>query len=691
MLLFMKRLLHIFILAVFCLLPASAFAEGEWTIYASYHNPTKAVKVGSKIFALANGDLFSYDTEDTSVETYDKSNALSDFGIFDIAYCAATKQLVILYENGNIDVMGEDGECENMSDLKTGSLDNKTLKELSISGNEAFISVGSSLLVVNLEKYYFEDTFKFSKAITSCVASDKYIYAKTADGAYVGDRSLNLLNTNNWVFKTTAELNSDSNYKAMKNENVSDATALATAKNNIPDSPAHNWSYKLNMIGNRLLVAAGHFYFTKVSDYAGCAMKYEDGKWTTFDADGPVEAVGEFVYRNVSDVVQDPNDPEHHFLGTARSGIYEFRDYKFVKNYTYTNSALTSILPDNKNANCYVRVTALNYDKQGNLWMCNNQTETVVKILKPDGEWVQYHYDEIAMKPTWDNTYFDSRGLAWLNCRRTTNEYGASGMLVINTNGTIDDTGDDSHRFISTFSNQDGTSYTPDLWYGMTEDLQGTIWFGNTHGIFTTTIADNPFASDFRLTQIKVPRNDGSDLADYLMSNVPVRCIRIDGANRKWIGTLNNGVYLLSADGLETIHHFTEDNSPLISDAINDIAINAETGEVFIATASGLCSFKGDATEAEETLAKNALKVFPNPVRPEYAGDVHVTGLAFNTDVKIANAAGKLVYEGISNGGRFDWNCCYKTGKRVASGVYYILCTDEEGKKGACAKVVIVK
>ncbi len=189
---------------------------------------------------------------------------------------------------------------------------------------------------------------------------------------------------------------------------------------------------------------------------------------------------------------------------------------------------------------------------------------------------------------------------------------------------------------------------------------------------------------------MKVPRNDGSNLADYLLNNVPVKCIRIDGANRKWIGTVNNGVYLLSADGIETIHHFTADNSPLISDVINDIAINAETGEVFIATDMGLCSFMGDATEAEKTLERNAIKVYPNPVRPEYAGDVHITGLAFNTDVKIANAAGKLVYQGTSNGGRFDWNCCYKTGKRVASGIYYVLCTDEEGKKGACAKILII-
>lgn len=684
----MKYYLYIFILYIL-FFASSAHAESEWTIYASYHNPTKAVKAGDRIFALANGDLFSYNAEDTSVETYDKTNALSDFGIYDIAYSSATKQLVILYQNGNIDIMNADGEVVNMPDLKTGSLSDKTLNNLCVVGKEAFISASSALVVVDLQKYYFENTFKFPVAITSSVASSKFIYAKTSNGAYVGDRSLNLLNMNNWVFKTKAELDADSKYKEMKNENVADAAALATVKNNVPDSPIYNYAYKLNMIGNRLLVAGGNFYYPH-NDYTGCAMKFEGGKWTAFDDTEPLAKFGSLAYRNVADVVQDPNDSEHHFLGTVRSGIYEFRDYKYVKNYSFSNSPLQSILPDNARADCYVRVTGLAYDKGGNLWMCNNETDTVVTILKADGKWVRYYYNETKAKPTWDNTYFDSRGLAWINCRRTTNEHGPSGLLIINTNGTIDTQSDDTYRFLTTFNNQDGTSYSPDLWYCVVEDLDGTIWMGNTHGVFTTTIADNPFESSLRLTQIKVPRNDGSNLADYLLSNVPVKCIRVDGANRKWIGTVNNGVYLLSADGIETIYHFTKENSPLIDNEINDIAINGETGEVFIATPSGLCSFNGDATDAEKTLASTSLKVYPNPVRPEYSGDVHITGLAFNTDVKIANAAGKLVYSGVSNGGRFDWNCCYKTGKRVASGIYYVLCTDEEGNKGACAKILIV-
>lgn len=689
----MKHFAYIFSLILLEVFANSSrcFADDDWTIYASYYNPTKAVKMNGLTFVLANGDLYSYDPEDESLRTYDKTNALSDFGIYDIAYCATTKSLIILYTNGNIDVLNADDTFSNMSELKTATLDDKTLNQLSIAGNEAFISTNSGLVVANLKECYFENTYKFGYAVTSTLANSKYIYAKTKNGTYYGDRSLNLLNLNNWVLKSASELAKDDNYNSLTNENTSDEEALAVAAKNIPDSPVRNYSYKLKSIGNRLLVAGGNFNYPEV-DYKGTAMKYENGRWTAFEEEGPIELMTEKYYINVTDVVQDPNDPEHHWLGTKGSGIYEFRDYKYVKNYTCTNSGLSSILPTDKHANWYVRVTGLNYDKSGNLWMCNNQTDTIVKILKADGKWAKYYYAEVEGKPTWDNTYFDSRGWAWINCRRSTSSTGNSGILVINTNGTIDDQKDDNHRFIATFKNEDGTYYTPNLWYCAVEDLSGTIWVGNTAGIFRTTTPEEIFDGDeVTLEQVKVPRNDGSDLADYLLSNVSVKCIAIDGANRKWVGTTDNGVYLISADGLKSIYHFTIDNSPLISDVINDIAINGETGEVFIATDAGLCSYKGDAVDPEETLSSSSLKVFPNPVRPEYSGDVHITGLAYNTNVKIANAAGKLVYEGTSNGGRFDWNCCYSTGKHVSSGIYYALCTDEDGKKGAVAKILIIK
>ncbi len=673
-------------LGLVLLLATNSLLADEWKIYASYHNVTKAVKTDSRIFVLANGDLFSYDSEDNMVELYDKTNAQSDFGIADIAYSAECKKLVLLYENGNIDLLGMNGSVWNMPDIKKNSLSDKTLNELKVVGGEALISLNAGLALINLNEGYFVDFYTFGSKVTNATIENGKIYAKTAAGVMEGDRSKNLLDGNNWTKMAASTVN----FGQTTAEKEEAAALLEQVKNIVPNSPVRNYCYKLNMVGNRLLVAGGNFHYPNI-DRAGTVMMYEDGKWSAFDEEAITASVKAREYMNVTDVVQDANDSQHHWVSTRTSGVYEFKDFKMVHHYDSDNSPLTSILPDVATYYLYVWTSAMAQDPQGNLWMCNDQCDTIFRVLKKDGSWKSLYFEEIAKKPTWDNTIFDQRGWAWSTCRRTTNEFGASGIFVINTNGTIDNTADDKHRFLSSFTNQNGDSYSPDLYYCVTEDLDGTMWMGCTHGIFITRTPENIFDSNFTLTQPIVPRNDGSGLGDYLLSGVPVKCIVIDGGNRKWVGTTENGVYLLSADGMETIEHFTTENSPLISNEINDMAINGETGEVFIATPKGLCSFQGDATDPATSMKSSSLKVFPNPVRPEYQGNVHITGLMYNSDVKIVSAAGKLVAEGTSVGGEFSWNCCYNNGRHVASGIYYALCTDEDGKNGAVAKILIIK
>ena len=323
--------------------------------------------------------------------------------------------------------------------------------------------------------------------------------------------------------------------------------------------------------------------------------------------------------------------------------------------------------------------------------MCNTECDTIVRVKKADGTWKAFYFEEIAGYPTFDYTVFDSRGWAWINSRRSTPFGHHAGVFVFDTNGTLDDTSDDRHKLIGAFTNQDGTPYAPDLFNCITPDLNGAIWFGNSLGLFVSYNPGDVFKQNFHLSQVKVPRNDGTNLADYLLNGVNVKCITIDGGNRKWIGTSGSGVYLISHDGLETIHHFTVDNSPLISNNIYSLAIDGQTGEVFIGTDRGLVSFMGDATEPESEMDDDLLKVYPNPVHPDYQGQITITGLMFNSNVKIVNAAGRLVHEGTSVGGEFTWNGRLSSGKRAASGIYYVLATDEEGNEGATTKFLIVR
>ena len=189
---------------------------------------------------------------------------------------------------------------------------------------------------------------------------------------------------------------------------------------------------------------------------------------------------------------------------------------------------------------------------------------------------------------------------------------------------------------------------------------------------------------------MKVPRNDGTNFADYLLSGVDITCIAVDGGNRKWFGTNGNGVYLISDDNMTQVQHFLANNSKLLSDNIESIAINDQTGEVFIGTDNGLCSYMSDATATNDNMTKDNVYAYPNPVRPDYTGLITVTGLSMNADVKIVTANGVLVAQGTSNGGTFTWDGRDLNGDRVASGVYMVMTATSEGKKGTVCKIAIV-
>ena len=165
--------------------------------------------------------------------------------------------------------------------------------------------------------------------------------------------------------------------------------------------------------------------------------------------------------------------------------------------------------------------------------------------------------------------------------------------------------------------------------------------------------------------------------------------IEVDGSNNKWIGTYEAGLFMVSPNGQETIYHFTKDNSPLPSNAVNDITINSSTGEVFIATTKGLISFKGIATSASENLSN--VYVYPNPVRPDYQGTVKINGLLDKANVKITDIAGNLVYEAISEGGTLEWDTTAFGKYKVASGVYMIFVSAQDGTETKVKKVMIIR
>ena len=275
--------------------------------------------------------------------------------------------------------------------------------------------------------------------------------------------------------------------------------------------------------------------------------------------------------------------------------------------------------------------------------------------------------------------YFDSKGYLWF----VNNNWTLPSLYRYNTQ-------DNSILSYINFVNQDGTTLE-NLYHvtSVAEDKQGNMWVGTDVG--PILLEESQFtASTPIFTQIKVPRNDGTNYADYLLDKVNTTSIAIDEGGRKWFGTYGNGVYLISEDNMTQLQHFTAANSALLSDNILSIAINNSTGEVYFGTDKGLCSYMSDATATNEEMTKDNVYAYPNPVTPGYTGLITIVGLTYNADVKILSSNGALIAQGKSNGGTFTWNGCDQKGNRVASGVYMVATATKTGEKGTVCKIAVV-
>ena len=461
------------------------------------------------------------------------------------------------------------------------------------------------------------------------------------------------------------------------------------------NSPSRDLFYHINFVGNRLLVAGG--INTQLASFYPTTFMYMEDKdiqsdWVLFDETSPKKEYPDLSHYNAVDLVQDPADDSHFYGAVYRNGLHEYRmdetgEVRFVKLYNYENSPLQCIDVDTPRPWNYCTCTALQYDNKGNLWMANQQTDTIVRIMRPNGKWISLYYPEIVKSENVFQYLFSSHGVNFM----VTYEGDKRGFFGFDTGGTLNLQDDDRHYLRKTITNQDGTTVMPTQFYCMAEDMDNQIWCGTNEGLFVITRPQDWFETDFCFHQIKRNRNDGSGFADYLLAGVHVTCIAVDPSNRKWIGTSGNGVYLVTHDGQETIYHFTKENSHLLSDNIHSIAVHPKTGLVMFGTDLGLCSYEEDVVVSEPTLSKDNVTVYPNPVRPNTNSMVTIQGLTDGAEVKIVSSSGQVIWGTKSIGGSVRWNCCNVDGKRVASGVYHVVCNTKDAGQTIVTRIVVLR
>jgi len=439
-----------------------------------------------------------------------------------------------------------------------------------------------------------------------------------------------------------------------------------------PDGPLRDNVFALNKSANFLWAAFGgyNFYFTPDTAKYGVSKLTRDG-WLNI----PYTDLDNFgAFESISNITVNPNNEKEVYLNSSGSGLLKLIDNVPVTLYnsvTPTNTKLESVQDVPPGSYISVRVNGATFDRNNNLWMTDARTEKPLKVLLPDNNWTEYSLVDVIQdikKTEYGKMIIDRNGTKWLPTI-------AQGLVGFNE--ALND------KFIVV---KEDNGLSSNYVKCVEADNSNRLWIGTDRGL-RTLYADR-FTTENTLEATNIVfLEDGVPVE--LMNEQSVTDIKTDGSNNKWIGTGGAGAFLVSPDGQSTIFHFTKDNSPLPSNNINDIEIDNITGEVFFATESGLVSYKGTSTAAEDDLSN--VYVYPNPVRPGFEGDVKVSGLVNRATVKITDIEGNLVYETTSEGGTILWDTRAFGKYKVASGVYMIFISSEDATLTKVKKVMVVR
>lgn len=376
-----------------------------------------------------------------------------------------------------------------------------------------------------------------------------------------------------------------------------------------------------------------------------------DGTWERW-AGATIPAIldDEFSYVDLWRVAAHPTE-DRVFFGSWVGGMLEFEEGQYKRRYTKANSILQNAGAAGTNRTA---IGGLAFDADNNLWISNYNAASPIAVLKSNGELRNF-----TGAPSLNLTQVavDRQGYKWF-------VVGLSGGVVVYDSGQdIDSPSDDRYRLFNS-----GNSALPTNTVNcIVTDLDGDVWVGTRQGVTTFECGANVFepSCSGRRRILTV-----DDFNGYLLESEDVRCIAVDGANRKWFGT-TNGIFVLSPDTRTQEANYTVENSPLLDNTINAIAIDPKTGEIWVGTERGVQSLRGEAVAGGRINSPSAY-AYPNPVRPDYDGPIAVYGLARDAFVKITDIAGNLVYEGRAQGGQAVWDGRDYTGRRAASGVYMI-------------------
>ncbi len=737
--------LFLFVGKVVC---AQQLGIGQWQVYLPFFNASSVDINEDEAFCATSGGLSTLDRNTKEVQKFSVLDGFASSDVKLVKWNAGAKQLLIVYQNSNIDVLDK-GKLYNLPEIfNRNNLGRKNINAVFFKQELAYLSTAFGVVVYNLarkevrETYFFTENAAPLEVFETVILGDK-IFAATSAGIYEANTNDLLIDFRRWrkhavnqlypggvcnaivdfngklyglfnnqiyVFENNQWLLSpifgvdvkrlkvvnnrfitiapfrviiyDSQLNQLKNiqntnvfNSVNDVTLLgeevliadskiglvgfkadASIVNYTPAGPQTKIVKDLSSLNQQLAIAPGGFSDTYSPLFQNLGFtKFKKGEWRNYN-----EQSNSFLapIRDITVVHQSSNKT---YLGSFVNGLL----VKEGDNFNLFNSANSSLQSTVGDA-ATTRVSGIAEDQMGNIWLSQFGVASPLSLLKKDGTWQAFSFQDVL-----PGSFIEAKGLLvddesqkWLMIRNR-------GLLIFNG----------SQARMLGF----GTNLLPgtDV-LSIKKDLKGALWVGTDRGIAFIESPEDAFSN----VEVEIPTLTENGFIRPVLSQEQINCIAIDGANRKWIGT-NNGVWLFDGALRKQILNFNTSNSPLISNRILDIEVEAESGEVFFATEGGLMSYRGDATAASAKLS--GITVYPNPVRPGYTGLIAIKGLTEQARVKITDISGALVYQTVAKGGLATWDGRTFNGDAVSSGVYLILIVAEDGTDTAISKLMMVR
>lgn len=440
-----------------------------------------------------------------------------------------------------------------------------------------------------------------------------------------------------------------------------------------PNGPERNYIFRVKKAPNYLWAVYGDYtrlYNPYPLDSFGISKYSNDLGWELITYNDLFQA------KSVSDLAVNPVNNNEVYASSYFSGLLKINNDGVVL-YNNTNTSSTGleslVLSPPNPSYVDIRINSPAFDKDGNLWVTNAFVAKSLKVLRTNGQWQSY--DMSSVLPTIASGRYapmaiDKNKTKWVP---TIND----GLLVFN---------DTYNNKIAAINVENGNLPDNDV-RCVAIDNRNQLWIGTFKGLRILSSVDR-FVSDTEFTTTPIIIQEG-DLAQELFYQQTILDIAVDGANNKWVSIADGGVFLVSSNGQETLYQFTKSNSPLPSNNIVDIEIDGVSGEVYFATDMGMVSFLGTSTKPSDNLAD--VFVYPNPVRPNYAGTIKIAGLTDKANIKITDIEGNLVHETTSSGGTIEWDQTAFGSHKVASGVYMIFVSSQDGTDTTVKKVMVIR